>query len=167
MGELSAQALGTGARARERLIPSQPAIGALAPVVIPAVVGCHIALLKGCSINVILGLNPGAGFRIRFAHGVVDQPAQLAVRVRVGVVFVVVVGKGLSHWVHAAVAANAVIKEYSAVTARAAGDILANPVWWQSNVCNLLQVVAHVIDQGETEHGPVGAGTEERPGRSP
>ena len=59
--------------------------------------------------------------------------------------------------------ANAVAEEYPAVATRASRHILADAVRWQGYVRDLLQVIAHVVEQGKPKHGAVGARAEERP----
>ncbi len=59
-------------------------------------------------------------------------------------------------------AADAIVQEQAAVTARAAADVLANPVRRQLGVMHLFHVVAHVVHEREAEHRAVGASDEKR-----
>src|SRR5690606_8602699 len=122
------------------------------PVIVPAVVGGDVAVFKVGGVDVVLGLHLIGG---------VDQAAQGAIRVVRRVEREIVVGKGLGHGIHARVTAHAVVQKHPAVAAGAAGHVLADAVRRQGYVVHLFQVVAQMVEQGETEHGAVGAGTEE------
>ena len=129
--------------------PSRAACsGPQAPVVVPVVVRRDVAGLEVVRVDQVL--------RLHLARRV-DQPALRLVEV--------VVGEGLRHRVHAAVAADAVVEEHAAVAARAARHVLTNAIRRTRRVVHLLHVAAHVVQHREAEHRAVRAVDEERFGR--
>src|SRR5687768_8744915 len=142
--EFPPERLRTLAAARLARIPAEQAVRAVTPVVVPLVVGCGEARREGRVVVEVL--------RSYHARRVDDAPGRLVP---------VVVGEGLRHRIHAAVTADAVVEEYATVAARAAAYILADAIRRTRRVQHLFHVAAHVIDERETEHRPVGTGDEE------
>ncbi len=82
-------------------VPAESGSGALGAVVVRAVVWWDVAPGEVVAVDQVFSLYPGAGLGIVAA--VVDHAAAIAFLFA----FPVVVGKGLGHWVHSGITANA------------------------------------------------------------
>src|SRR3984893_12082156 len=155
-GEFLAQGLGARAASRQGRVPTEGGVGARAPAVRPAVVGCHEAEREVGGVDQVLRLHLAGRVLERAGIGAVadDGAHEVVVRER------------LRHGIHATVATDAVVEEYAAVPARRARHILADPIRGPRGVHHRLHVVAEVIDHGEAEHRAVGAVDEERGSRA-
>src|SRR5688572_11536469 len=143
--ELLAERLGAVAGTRQRRVPAEQRVLTGAPAVHPRVVRrAEAEGERGVVVEVL---------RLHGAAGVDHAPLRLVEGV---------VREGLSHRVHARVAADAVIEEQARVASRAPAHVLANAVRRARCVLHFLEVAAHVVEQREAEHGAVRAGDEER-----
>src|SRR5690606_16676111 len=97
------------------------------------------------------------GVGVNHTFAVVMNTAVNAFRVGIDVKFVIVIGEGLRHRIHAVVAADTVVEKHPAVATGAATDVLANTIGHQRGVVNLLQVTTKMIKQRVAKHREISA----------
>src|SRR5690606_38761156 len=97
------------------VVPTQIAVHALAPIVIPLIIGGGETVAKSGVVNVVFLFHARTSGRIGLAFSVVTDAAVFTFRVSVDIEFIIVISVGLRERIHTVVATDTIVEEHAAV----------------------------------------------------